>query len=97
MPRFVGLINWTDQGIRNFRDTVERAKAASAAAEKLHGKLSAIYWTVGAYDLVVVSDFPDDESASAFSLALSALGNVRTTTMRAYDADEMARVIAKTR
>lgn len=97
MPKYVGLINWTDQGIKNFRDTVERAKGATALAEKMGGKLTTLLWTVGQFDLVTTSEFPNDEAASAFSLALASLGNVRTTTMRAYDADEMARLISKTR
>lgn len=95
MAKFVALINWTDQGVKNYRDTVDRAKAGTAAAEKVGGKLTKIYWTLGAYDLVALMEFPDDEAATAFALALSSQGNVRTTTMRAYDEAEMTAIVAK--
>jgi len=95
MATFVSLIGWTDQGIRNFRETLDRAAAASAAAEKMGGSIREIHWTLGPYDLVVVSEFPDDETATAFALGLGSLGNVRTTTLRAFSAEEMKGIIAK--
>ena len=97
MPKYVTLYNWTDQGIKNFRDTAERAKAATAQAEKMGGRLTQLLWTVGPYDVVGVAEFPDDEAASAFQLLLGSLGNVRSTTMRAFDATEMARIVGKAR
>jgi uncharacterized protein with GYD domain len=96
MPTYVSLINWTDKGIAGFKDTVERAEAGKQLAGKFGGSLKEIYWTIGSYDIVAVSEAPDDESATAFALALSSQGNVRTTTMRAFDADEMRGIIAKT-
>jgi uncharacterized protein with GYD domain len=95
MPTFVSLINWTDQGVANFRNTVARSEDAKRAAAAMGGTIRDIYWTVGPYDLVTVADFPDDTSATAFLLALSAAGNVRTTTLRAYGAEEMSQIIAK--
>jgi uncharacterized protein with GYD domain len=97
MPKYIGLITWTEQGIKDFRSTTERAKSAHQAAAKFGGKIETLLWTTGAYDLVTLSEFPDDESSSAFSLALGALGNVRTTTMRAFDSAAMDRIIAKTK
>jgi len=96
MPTYVSLINWTDKGIAGFKDTVERAEAGKQLAGKFGGSLKEIYWTIGSYDIVAVSEAPDDESATAFALALSSQGNVRTTTMRAFDADEMRGIVAKT-
>ena len=61
------------------------------------GKITQLLWTSGEYDLVGIAEFPDDQSMSAFSLALASLGNVRTTTMRAYNEREMAAIIAKAR
>jgi uncharacterized protein with GYD domain len=95
MPTYISLINWTDQGIRTFGESVGRADAAKQAAQRLGGTLRETYWTVGAYDIVAVSEFPDDESGTAFLLQLGALGNVRTTTLRAYDAGEMAGILAR--
>jgi uncharacterized protein with GYD domain len=95
MPTYVSLINWTDQGIRAFKDTVDRAEAGQQLAGSFGGSLKEIYWTIGPYDIVVVSEAPDDETATAFALALSAQGNVRTTTMRAFGAEEMRGIVAK--
>ena len=95
MATYISLINWTDKGIGQFKSTIERAEAAEQLAAKLGGKLKDIYWTVGPYDLIAISEAPDDESATAFSLALGAQGNVRTTTMRAFSGEEMRRIVAK--
>lgn len=95
MPTYVALINWTDQGIRNVKETVQRAEAAARLAGKYDGRLEQIYWTVGPYDLVGVIEAPDEESVSAFALELGMAGNVRTTTMRAYDREEMTRVLQR--
>ena len=95
MASYVSLINWTEKGAAGFRDTVDRADAGKALAGTFGGALKEIYWTLGPYDVVAVSEAPDDESATAFALALASQGNVRTTTMRAFSADEMRAIIAK--
>lgn len=95
MATYISLINWTDQGIHNFSDTLQRSDAAKALAQRMGGTIPHIYWTVGQYDLVTVAEFPDDETATAFLLALGSQGNVRTTTLRAYDADDIAGIINK--
>lgn len=97
MATYVTLYNFTDQGIKTYVDTVQRAEAATAAVAKMGGKLRSIHWTIGPYDLVSISDFPDDETATAFTLKLAAAGNVRTTTMRAFESAEMTKIIAKTK
>ena len=95
MPNYITLINWTDQGIKAYANTLDRAEAAAQLATKFGGNLKQIYWTMGAYDLVSVFEAPDDESATAWALALSSLGNVRTTTLRAFDATEMREIVNK--
>ncbi|MEV6653055.1 GYD domain-containing protein [Streptomyces sp. NPDC051219] len=95
MPTFVTLLNWTDQGIRGYKDTPQRAEAFAAAAQKLGAKVLSIYWTVGSYDLVAVVEAPDDETATAVLLQVGGLGNVRSTTLRAFGRQEMDRIIAK--
>jgi len=96
MTTYVSLINWTDQGIKEYRHTVARANASKGLAAKFGGRLVSIWWTVGPYDLVAVSEFADEESAGAFALSLGAAGNVRTTTMRAFGADMMSAIISRT-
>jgi uncharacterized protein with GYD domain len=96
MATYVSLINWTDQGIKEHKDTVARANASNGLAARFGGRIVSIWWTIGPYDLVAVSEFADEESATSFALALGAAGNVRTTTMRAFGADAMSAIIART-
>jgi uncharacterized protein with GYD domain len=95
VARYVTLVNWTDQGIRNYKDTTQRAKGFGEMLKGLGATLVDIYWTMGQYDLVGVLEAPDDETVTAAALKLGTLGNVRTTTLRAYTADEFARIIEK--
>ncbi len=95
MPSYVVLMNWTDQGIRNVRETLQRAERSPQLAEKHGATIERVYWTVGPYDLVVVIEAPDDESLSAMLLELGSEGNLRTLTLRAYDRDEMARIVER--
>ena len=95
MPRYVTLINWTEQGIAGFKDTVDRYEAAQQQFEQLGVEFVDVYWTLGDHDLVSVVEAPDDESLTAALLSLGAGGNVRTKTMRAFSRDEMRGVIDK--
>ena len=95
MATYISLINWTEQGIKGYRDTTARANAANALAARFGGRMVSIWWTIGPHDLVAVTEFPDDQSATAFALALGAAGNIRTTTMRAFGADDMSAIIAR--
>ena len=95
MPTYVALVNWTDQGIRNVRETLDRAQKTDELAQKHGASMSQLYWTVGPHDIVAVLEAPDDESATAFLLELGSSGNVRTTTLRAYDREEMSGIIER--
>jgi len=92
---YVVLFRWTDQGIRNVKETVSRLAQARALVERSGGKLVANYWTQGQYDMVSAVEWPDDETAAAFMLSLSSMGNLRGETMRAFNESEMERIIAK--
>jgi uncharacterized protein with GYD domain len=96
MPTYVALVNWTEQGVKNFRDTIRRAEDYRGLVEKHGGQVRQLLWTLGPYDLVVVTDFPDDETATAVALQTGALGNIRTTTMKAFDAEQMSAIIQRT-
>ena len=93
MPTYITLINWTHQGVKNAKDTVQRFEAAEAAAMKMGVKFKDFHWTMGAYDMVGIVEAPDDATVSRFLLATGALGNIRTTTMRAYTKAEMTQVL----
>lgn len=95
MATFITLGNFTEQGIRNVKESPNRAAAFSAAAEKLGLKIKDIYWTVGRYDAVAIIEGPDDESVTSLLLGLGAQGNVRTETLRAFSADEMSNITSK--
>lgn len=95
MANYVFLISWTEKGAQGFSETTKRADIAAAEFSRLGGKLTDIYWTLGPYDLVGIAEFPDDKSATAAALQLAAGGNVRTTTMRAFDRAEVKKIIAK--
>lgn len=95
MATFIALGNFTDQGIRNVKDTVKRADAVREAAQKAGIRMKDIMWTLGSVDMVVTFEAPDDASMTAFALAIGAAGNVRTQTLRAFDRAEMGAVLAK--
>ena len=96
MATYVALFNWTDQGIRSYKDSPSRAQAAAAEFTKLGVTLKDLWWTLGPYDLAAVFEAPDDETVTAAMLALGSAGNVRTTTMRAFDRNEFGALVAKT-
>src|SRR5438876_3767602 len=95
MAMYVSLLQFTDQGIGSVKDTTKRAQAATAEAEKMGMKITTALWTMGAYDLVLLLDAPDDATVSAFSLKLGSLGNVKSQTMRAFRREEMENILAK--
>jgi uncharacterized protein with GYD domain len=95
MATYIVLLNFTDQGIRNVKQSPERRKAAIAAAEKLGIKVKDDYWTLGAYDIVLIADAPNDEAIMAMALGAGSQGNIRTQTMRAFSADEINTILAK--
>ena len=95
MATYIALSNFTDQGIRNVKDSTKRADAVAKAAKKFGCKLTQIYWTLGAHDLVATIEAPDDASATAFALAIGMQGNVRTQTLRAFSKDEMNEILGK--
>lgn len=95
MATYIALSNFTDQGIKNVKDSTKRAAAVEEAAGRFGARMTQLYWTLGHHDLVAVIDAPDDASATAFALTIGMAGNVRTTTLRAFSRDEMSAVLSK--
>ena len=93
MATFITTLHFTEQGIKAVRDTCERAAAFKATAKKLGVKVTGQYWTLGAFDGVIVLEAPDEATATAALLHLGSLGNMRTQTARAYDPAEMQKVL----
>jgi uncharacterized protein with GYD domain len=94
MPSYLSLIKWTDQGIRNIKGSPQRLDAFKKAAETAGGKVIFFYKTMGEYDMVTLTELPNDEAASRLLLATGALGNVRTTTLKAFTEAEYRKIIA---
>jgi uncharacterized protein with GYD domain len=94
VQQYIILLRWTEQGIRNFKDTTRRADSAKSEAERIGGNLT-IYWTFGEYDMVCILEAPNDEAAMEFGLRVGSLGNIRSTTLRAFTEEEIARVVNK--
>jgi uncharacterized protein with GYD domain len=93
MATYIVLGNFTDQGIRNVKDTGKRAEALKGLAQKIGGSVKSVYWTLGQYDIVAVVEAPDDAAMTALMLTVGSLGNVKTQSMRAFTADEMASIL----
>jgi uncharacterized protein with GYD domain len=95
MATYITLASFTDQGVRSARDSIKRAEAFKEMAKKHGVTVKDLMWTLGQYDIVVTLDAPDDVAVTALNLSVGGLGNVRTQTMRAFSAAEMATVIGK--
>jgi uncharacterized protein with GYD domain len=93
MADYIMLLNFTEQGVRNFSDSPKRATDFADMVRDMGGAVEQEYWTVGPYDAVVVVDAPNDETIAAIALKVGGLGNVRTTTLRAFAPQEFAAII----
>jgi uncharacterized protein with GYD domain len=94
MPTYISLGNWTDQGIRNVREATKRLDAAKQMIKDAGGELKAFYMTMGAYDLVTIAEAPNDEVVAKILLTVGGLGNVRTTTLRAFTEAETRKILS---
>jgi uncharacterized protein with GYD domain len=95
MATYVVLAKFTDQGIRNAKDSPKRAEAFKQMAETFGATVKELFWTQGRYDIVTIVEAPDEISATALNLSISALGNVRTESLRAFSAAEMMTIVNK--
>ena len=95
MPNYIVLVNWTEQGIKNVKDTIKRAKSFEGAIEKAGGKSLGMYYTMGRYDFVAIVEAPTDEAITSVLYSLGSLGNARTETLKAFSMTEAAKIIEK--
>ena len=95
MATYVVLFNFTDQGIRNVKDTTKRADTFKQVAKSAGVNVKDMYWTLGQYDIIAIIDAPDDAVVTVLGLSLGKLGNVRTQTLRAFSQAEMDAVLNK--
>lgn len=95
MVTYIGLMKFTDKGLANIKGTTQRAAAAKETAGRFGVTMREIWWTLGEYDLVCVLDAADEQSLTAFELAIALQGNVRSQSLRAFNAGEMDKVLAR--
>jgi uncharacterized protein with GYD domain len=95
MRTYIVLMDWTQQGVENFKASIDRYEAARGQFEEMGVRIRDIYWTLGSHDIVCIVESSDSESVAAALLKLGSQGNLRTNTMRALSAEEMRDVIAK--
>lgn len=93
MSHYVILVNFTDRGIKNVKDSPRRAEAFRSAVEKKGGKVSNLYYTLGKHDIVAIVEAPNDEAVASVLYATGSLGNVRTRTLKAFPMSEAAKII----
>jgi uncharacterized protein with GYD domain len=95
MNTYITLMKLTDQGAKDLKNAPKRIEESLKAFEKMGGKLIGFYATMGEYDYIGIGEGQSDESATAFNLALSSQGNVKTTTLRAFTTKEFADLVKK--
>jgi uncharacterized protein with GYD domain len=93
MPLYISLIKYTQQGMAKMKESPTRLDAAKKVAEKLGGKITAWYLTVGRYDAVAICEFPDDETGAKFLLMTGSQGNLTTETLKAFNEAEYRKII----
>jgi len=95
MMTYVVLATFTDQGVKNAKDSPKRAEAFRQMARTFGVTVKDIFWTQGRYDIVTIVEAPDELSATALNLSLGALGNIRTESLRAFSSEDMMKIVAK--
>ncbi len=93
MSTYIALVNWTDQGIKAVKDSPKQLDAAREMARRYGCEIGDAYLTIGAHDMVVKIEAPDDEAAAKVMLSLGAGGNIRTTTLKAFPEEGYRRII----
>ena len=94
MATYITLIRWTEKGIENVKDSPNRLDAAKKAFQAAGAELKEFYLVQGRYDIVIVSEAPDDETVAKLALAIGSAGAIRTETLRAFTEDEYRKIIA---
>jgi uncharacterized protein with GYD domain len=93
MPAYITLASFTEQGARNIKESPQRYEAFKSAAEAAGVTIKSVHWTTGAYDIVIVSEGPED-AVMTLAMKTAALGNVRTQTLRGFSITEMRKLAA---
>ena len=93
MAKYIALINWTEKGVKDVKDSPDRADKARALAKKLGGDMQQVYMTMGSYDLIAILEMPNDEAMAKFALTSAGGGHIRTTTLKAFDETSYRKIV----
>ena len=94
MPTYITLVNYTQKGIENVKESPQRLEAAKQAFQGMGAELKEFYLVMGRYDIILVTEAPNDETVAKIALALGSLGNVRTESFRAFKEDEYREIVS---
>ena len=94
MAAYIILVSWTQDGVKNIKESPDRLAGAKKAFQAFGGEMKEFYLTMGRYDMVVVAEAPDDEALAKIALAIGSGGAVRTETLRAFPEDEYREIVA---
>jgi uncharacterized protein with GYD domain len=94
MSTYISLISLTQKGIENIKESPTRLNKAKGLFKAMGAELKEFYLVTGRYDMVVVSEAPDDETVAKVALAIGSAGAIRTETLRAFTEEEYKSIIA---
>ena len=95
MKTYMTLIHYTQQGIESIKDSPARLDTAKELYKSLGAEIKSFYLAMGRYDVMVISEAPDDETASKLALTIGSTGAIRTETTRVFTEDEYRKLISE--
>ena len=95
MKTYIALVNWTQKGIQEIKESPSRLDKAKAIVAKAGGEMTSFYMTVGRYDMIAIIEAPDDATYAGVMLSLGSKGGVRTDSLSAFTEDEYRKIIAR--
>lgn len=95
MTTYITLFKFTQQGIANVKESPDRVKRAKAMLEQMGSRMIGAWWTMGEYDLIAITEGPDDQTAALATLAIVRAGNVTSVSLKAFNEEEFAQIVAK--
>ena len=95
MPKYISLIKYTGKGIENVKQSPNRHDAFKKLCQSMGAKVDAVYLTMGRYDLIVIVDAPNPETAAKLLLTTSSKGNIKSETLLAFPEEEYRKIVSE--
>lgn len=94
MPTYITLLRWTNEGIKDIKNSPSRLDASRKAFQAAGVTLKDFYMVTGQYDMVVITEAPDDITLAKAMLSLiAAKATIRGETLRAFTESEYRTII----